>query len=233
MAPDTAPGWHGKLPALGDFASRRLDQAFLDAWDDWLSKGLLSLRQALGPSWLDAYLSSPSWRFLLLPGVLAGAPGTQAWAGVLMPSVDRAGRYFPFTIAQPLGGRLVSALQMPPLWQWLSRLDDLAADALHDDWTIDHLEAQLSSLAGPGLEAPAAAMGHALAGLASATVPARLPCADPAEWIGFESQALWQASAHGVAFWHADAEQQTPRLLRSHGMPDDALMRALLGGTAT
>ena len=48
--------------------------------------------------WLDGYLASPSWRFLLMPGVMDGQP----WAGVLMPSVDRVGRYYPLTIARPL-----------------------------------------------------------------------------------------------------------------------------------
>ena len=27
------PGWYGKIPSLGDFASRRLPQSFVAAWD--------------------------------------------------------------------------------------------------------------------------------------------------------------------------------------------------------
>jgi type VI secretion system protein ImpM len=106
------PGWHGKLPSLGDFASRRLDAAFIDAWDSWLAAGLLGLRERNPAGWLDAYLASPSWRFLLMPGVLPGAAGAQGWAGVLMPSVDRVGRYFPFTIVQPLVGNYVTSMEM-------------------------------------------------------------------------------------------------------------------------
>ena len=30
------PGWFGKLPGLGDFASRRLPDTFVAAWDRWL-----------------------------------------------------------------------------------------------------------------------------------------------------------------------------------------------------
>jgi type VI secretion system protein ImpM len=66
-----APGWHGKLPTLGDFASRRLEPAFVEAWDGWLAAGMLALREAEPGSWLDAYLESPSWRFVLMPGVWA------------------------------------------------------------------------------------------------------------------------------------------------------------------
>jgi len=91
------PGWHGKLPSLGDFASRRLDASFIEPWDGWLAAGLLALREARPEGWLEDYLGSPSWRFLLMPGVLPGDAGKQAWAGVLMPSVDRVGRYFPLT----------------------------------------------------------------------------------------------------------------------------------------
>ena len=37
-------------------------------------------------------------RFWLAPGVLT----PDAWSGLLMPSVDRVGRHFPFTLAAPL-----------------------------------------------------------------------------------------------------------------------------------
>src|SRR5512139_3843786 len=97
-APPSMPGWYGKIPNLGDFASRRLPSRFIVAWDDWLQRALASSRAQLGGQWLDLYLTSPVWRFLLMPGVC----GSAAWAGVLMPSVDRVGRYFPLTIALEL-----------------------------------------------------------------------------------------------------------------------------------
>ncbi len=52
-----APGWYGKLPMLGDFAHRRLPRGFVDACDDWLSRGIGASRQSLGPAWLDDYLA--------------------------------------------------------------------------------------------------------------------------------------------------------------------------------
>ena len=92
------PGWYGKLPTLGDFASRRLDGDFIDPWDRWLGEGLAAQREQLGAGWLDAYLGSPVWRFVLMPGVLPGPAGAAVLAGVLMPSVDKVGRYFPLTL---------------------------------------------------------------------------------------------------------------------------------------
>jgi len=138
------PGWYGKLPSLGDFASRRLDPVFIEVWDQWLAAGMADWREREPASWLDEYLTGPSWRFLLMPGLLS--PGGGAWVGVLMPSVDKVGRYFPLTLAQPLPFLSYSASQARALLGWLQRLDDLAVAALQDDWTVDQLEVELARL---------------------------------------------------------------------------------------
>jgi type VI secretion system ImpM family protein len=91
-------GWHGKLPCLGDFATRRLPPAFVRGWDDWLSSVLHESRRRLGEGWIDAYLTAPLWRFVAGPGALGDRP----WAGLLMSSVDRVGRHFPLTLARRL-----------------------------------------------------------------------------------------------------------------------------------
>jgi type VI secretion system protein ImpM len=223
------PGWHGKLPSLGDFASRRLDAGFVEAWDRWLAAGLLHLREADADGWLEAYLASPSWRFLLQPGVLPGEAGAQGWAGVLMPSVDRVGRYFPFTIAQPLGGLPASTQQMPALWSWLGRLDEMAADALHEDWNVDRLEHELARMAGPGL-APLVGAGGSRPLAPGALVELVLsPGLDAAAQIGIEAQAAWADKADGLAYWFASTELVAQRLLVSRGLPAAAAMDGLLG----
>ena len=82
-----------------------------------------------------------------MPGVLTGsrsaAPG---WIGVLMPSVDQSGRYFPLTLVQPLPRMPVDSAQIGRLLDWLQRLDDLAVTALEQDWTLDQMEARLQDL---------------------------------------------------------------------------------------
>ena len=145
----STPGWHGKLPTLGDFASRRLDADFIDVWDGWLAAEIDGLKRRDEDGWLRAYLDSPSWRFLLMPGVLPGALGMRPWIGVLMPSVDRVGRYFPFTIAHKLEAWPSGEDDFQTLFRWLHRLDDVAADALYGDWDVNMLEAELSGLAIP------------------------------------------------------------------------------------
>lgn len=91
------PGWFGKLPGMGDFAHRRVPEAFRDAWDRWLQNGLARLRTRHA-DWTDHYLNAPLWCFVLGAGVI----GAQRWIGVLMPSVDAVGRYFPFTVLAEL-----------------------------------------------------------------------------------------------------------------------------------
>lgn len=227
MNGDAAPGWHGKLPTLGDFASRRLDAGFVEPWDAWLSAGLLALRQARPEQWLPAYLGSPSWRFLLLPGALPGAAGAQAWCGVLMPSVDRVGRYFPLTLAQPLGPDLPAA---SALWPWLARLDDLARDALYQDWTAEQLESELAGL--PRL--PAAGTGSTEAGPGADGVVelGALAAADPALHLAHEARRAWARQRPGGGWWHARPDDAPPRLLCSQGLPP-TLVGRLLGGAAT
>lgn len=210
MSGGAVPGWHGKLPSLGDFASRRLEPALVARWDAWLAEGLDGLRQAAPASWLDDYLAAPTWRFLLLPGVL----DQRCWAGVLMPSVDRVGRYFPFAILQSLAP---PPARVEPLLRWLHQLDDLAADALQEDWEPERLDAALAQLAPPdqpevpGLPPlpPPEGVEIRLAGTS-----------DLMERLALAGAAAWLQAAQGQAVWFADAQGQgQPRLLRTAGLP--------------
>lgn len=87
-------GFFGKLPSHGDFVSRRLSRDFLDVWDGWLQHCIAESKATLGENWLNVFLTSPIWRFAMTPG----ACGDEAHIGVLTPSVDRVGRYFPLSI---------------------------------------------------------------------------------------------------------------------------------------
>ena len=88
----------GKLPSHGDFLRRRASDAFVDAWDAWLRECLAASHGALGERWLDVYLTSPAWRFFLAAGTCGPAPVI----GLMVPSVDRVGRYFPLTLVSEL-----------------------------------------------------------------------------------------------------------------------------------
>ena len=95
LGPAPLAGIYGKLPARGDFVCQRLPRAFTEPWDDWIAAVLSASREALGAAWLPAWLEAPVWRFALAGGVC----GPRDVLGLMLPSVDRAGRYFPLAFA--------------------------------------------------------------------------------------------------------------------------------------
>lgn len=141
--PATAPaGWFGKLPMLGDFASRRLPDAFIRPWDDWLQPGLAAAKESIGERWLDLYLTFPVWRFVMPAGLV----GDAGWIGVFLPSVDRVGRCFPLTICEPVSRDTLEAAGLAGIDAHLSPLADAAIDAL-EAGAVDFLEQRLAALA--------------------------------------------------------------------------------------
>jgi len=181
------PGWYGKLPALGDFASRRLAPAWIAQWDAWLADGLHQLREAAPDTWLNDYLASPAWRFALLPGCMPDGPGEGLRVGVMIPSVDRVGRYFPLVVVsaplpRPSGGAEVAAL-----WQWSGQLEEIAVAALHDDWSAETLDAALAGALPPEPRGPA-----------EADVPTALTALlSQAAWDGLQGCSLWMHAGTG------------------------------------
>lgn len=140
-------GFYGKFPVRGDFVSRNLPMEFIETWDEWLQSAVLASREQLGESWLETYLTSPLWRFVLS----AGLCGNERWAGVMMPSVDRVGRYFPLTIVSTVPSRGRADL----LWSadpWFHQIEDLALTVLNDDFDLDTFETSLAQLRLPGPE---------------------------------------------------------------------------------
>lgn len=144
--PEVAPGLYGKLPARGDFVSRRLDAEFIDAWDAWLQRAISASREALGSGWLECFLSAPVWRFLVPAGMISKA----GWTGLMVPSVDRVGRYFPFTVAAPI---FADGIDVPAslarALPWLDRLEALALEALTPELDFEAFDRRLAGLAPP------------------------------------------------------------------------------------
>jgi type VI secretion system protein ImpM len=141
MDPIEVPGWYGKLPALGDFASRRLPKPLVECVDTWLQAGIAASRAELDEQWLDVYLHAPIQRFWLA----AGLCDARAWSGVLMPSVDRVGRHFPLLIAT----QITAAGDALPEPSWFRTVEQVALAALDLNATVDELELRLARLDGP------------------------------------------------------------------------------------
>lgn len=151
--PATLPGWYGKLAGLGDFASRRLPQTWIEQCDRWLSDCLTSSRAELGSAWLDAYLSAPLWRFAWAPGVA----GEQWWFGVLMASCDNVGRYYPLVVTQAVDQAPGDGIALARLEQWYLHITHVAMRTLHGGpASVESLEEALALA--PAWHAPTGGM---------------------------------------------------------------------------
>ncbi len=138
----SSPGFYGKLPVLGDFVSRRIPRDFISSWDSWLQSAISASKEELGDRWLEYYLTSPIWRFLLSPGVC----GQHAWAGIVMPSVDRVGRYFPLTVAIAVNDLSSFSLYSPAIDAWFAELEASALAALEKDLPAEKLDNLLKDI---------------------------------------------------------------------------------------
>ena len=127
--PETAfaVGWYGKIPGTGDFIARRVSPSFREPWDRWLQQAMAGSQRRLGAGWRDAFLSMPAWRFVLGPGVL----DANAWAGLMVPSVDAVGRYFPLTVACALPpASLDAAATLLGAARWFDEIEAIALEAI-------------------------------------------------------------------------------------------------------
>jgi type VI secretion system protein ImpM len=183
-------GFFGKVPSHGDFITRGLARAFIDVWDTWLQGCIAESKTQLGDRWLDVYLTSPIWRFGLTPGLC----GPNGWAGILMPSVDRVGRYFPLTIVAALP-QDAQPLQLPgSASPWFEAMESIALRSLDDD----RFEAN-------ALQEAIAAAGE----LALGAMRVDAPPAAGAKWSLIIRGAAAHESAAAVA--HTLVQRQAPR----------------------
>ncbi len=135
-------GLFGKLPAHGDFLCRDLDANFVEVWDTWLQGFVGGTQEQLGENWLDTYLTSPIWRFALSAGVV----DDNIWAGVVLPSVDRVGRYFPFSLVRRMDNTLCPAELISNRTEWFEALEEIALQSLDGELLIDEIVEEINTV---------------------------------------------------------------------------------------
>ncbi|MBA5638458.1 type VI secretion system-associated protein TagF [Duganella sp. LX20W] len=217
----TTAGFFGKVVSNGDFVSRRLPPALVGLWDAWLQAGLQASREQLGTRWLDVYLTSPVWRFALAPG----ACDDHAWAGVLMPSVDRVGRHFPLTIAAgaPGGAALLDWLTTGQ--DWYAQAEALALSTLQEGFVFERFDNAVQALA-PLPDAPlagqlAGAQGSAAWRLDVASFDALAALAPQIAAAALRGHSLW---------WTEGSAEVAPSLLMCRGLPSPEQFGGMLAG---
>lgn len=220
-------GFFGKMPAHGDFVRRDLPGAIAEAWDPWLSGLMGAAREALGgDAWLDVYLTSPVWRFAFGPDV-AGPAQT----GVLVPSVDRVGRYFPLVLVLPVEAPAPSVPTMARAGDaLLSRLESLALRALRDDTlNADALSTELATLDWSWPDPPAP-LGELDEGVCLPLADTRAGAAVSALARLLEPAGPGSNAGGTILWWSDGSDRVAPCVLRTVGLPRATAAVAMLDG---
>ena len=226
-------GFYGKLPARGDFLTRHLPRKFVSVWDDWLQTGLNDSRNVLNERWLDIYLTSPLWRFALSGGIC----GDGGWAGVMLPSMDRVGRYFPFTVAMSLPETMTPLGAAITQRDWFRQVEELSLAALDDDdidpGTLDEDLAAVSLEAGD--EAHSCEEPSPVISPADLSTGVRVPLGKDLDSsrIVIGMACAWldrQVEQHSL-WWTEGSEVMSPSLLCHPGLPTAKQFCALLDGS--
>lgn len=229
-------GFYGKLPMLGDFVGRRVPERIVEAWDGWLQRAVAASQASLGERWLELYLTAPMWRFFAHRGVLA----EQAVAGVMFPSVDRVGRYFPFTVFASLPDDAVGLIVADRCAGWFERVEDLVLAQLEEESRgVEDFEQALSAT-GAILESALAAVSRSswrtgfpeLNGASPDHL--HLPLGQQLDvgptaltWL---EQSLVRSAGTPVYWWSGGSNVVSPCWLVTRGLPDPLAFSSMLAG---
>ncbi|MGX9179704.1 type VI secretion system-associated protein TagF [Mesorhizobium sp. BHbdii] len=125
------PGFYGKIPATGDFVTRRLPGDFVRIWDRWLAQHIVPL------------IGSETWPRTTALRFLAGPAPFGASAGIILQSADRVGRRFPLTIVAQLPD---ASIQLARADAWFAGIEEAAFAAQQGELTPDELDSALAEL---------------------------------------------------------------------------------------
>ncbi|BCH17874.1 type VI secretion system-associated protein TagF [Mesorhizobium sp. L-2-11] len=131
------PGFYGKMPANGDFVTRRLPADFVRVWDRWLAQYIVPL------------IGSETWPRTTALRFLAGPAAFGASAGIILQSADRVGRQFPLSVVAQLAD---ASIQLTRADAWFAAIEEAAIAAQRGELTPDEFDTALSALPVPPVE---------------------------------------------------------------------------------
>ncbi len=232
----TEVGLYGKLPCRGDFLQRRAPQEFVDVWDGWLQECIHASREQLQDSWLQTYLTGPIWRFAFASGVC----GNAGYAGILVPSVDRVGRYFPLTVIAQLDSAHSPLHVACSSAGWFDAAETLVLGALEAEaLDFDTFDEQIALLRDQLATDDAAESARLVETLKSSDFPAQpvrwhVPLEGAASLQGAVNALAWRELSRSIqplAIWWTQGSQSVrPSWLTTPGLPDSRAFVAMLSG---
>lgn len=219
-------GLFGKMPQQADFVNLHLTESLTQSWHQWVANGMSISQEQIGESWLDYYLTSPVWHFVLSPGALADA----GIAGTMIPCVDSIGRYFPLTVGAMGHFNLWQATTQSQ--QWFTTLETFLLSILDEQLDYAGLVTALERLALPNFfsycqyrAAKSAKEMTTTLGISAAEHP------NPID----QAQRLFnlltqQFSASACLWWTKGSDHVAATMRITDGMPDAGQFAALLDG---
>ncbi|MDM5175692.1 type VI secretion system-associated protein TagF [Massilia sp. DJPM01] len=211
-------GWFGKIPSAGDFVRQQLPYALLGDWEHWLQNGLAALQQA-GPGMLAThYAVAPLWNFLLPAGL--GHDSVQL--GVLAPSCDRVGRYYPVAALWPVPIGAFHNGMLERCDEFYGALGQALLEAIRHGHAIDRLGAALAQVNTAPMSTRAAVERDAFWRQAQAGTRQHAKSSP--------DLALYFDAASATSFWWTNQGDGSPLKTCTHtGQLNNALFARLFG----
>jgi type VI secretion system protein ImpM len=204
-------GYFGKMPKSGDFVSRNVDPVIKDGFDRWLQESITESQAQLKESWLSAFLTAPIWRFLLLDQFGA----SKAMLGIMIPSVDKVGRYFPLSVFIEISGLQLDHGAMVICDEILHEFEDLLLGVLSEELDQDFFDYQLG-----------------LAARRLADKPLQNPNSTGSkqfgEMEGLAHRLLDLQGSGGTLWWTEGSDHRQPDTLLYQAMPNNTVFASFL-----
>ncbi|CAI9121505.1 type VI secretion system-associated protein TagF [Brytella acorum] len=168
-------GYWGKLPAHGDFLRAGLPEGAVSRLDRWISVQLAESRARHGDAFETLWHKAPTWYFTIRPGVLEEG---HAATGIWTPSIDAAGRCFPFVF-------VILHDPASPFYRGLVPFENAIRTAVEQTQSVQALEEAIG-VAGC-VPIPSAAPVHdvwwCVGNAAWGTIHGALPVDDAFDWL--------------------------------------------------
>ena len=208
---DDQIGWYGKLPAAGDFLSRRLPRELQAWWDRWMQNGLGSFKR-----WPDAmtrhYAVAPVWNFAI--PATHGVDAVQF--GCIAPSCDRVGRYYPVCVTLQVAARdyRPAVLEGSAAWYWQSGTALL--QAIRYGVAPDAFDGQLLTAAGQGFRTASGGTDDILSILGAAAESSG-DGAGAQQRLGWPELPLCFDALGSTSYWWTNQVDGSPLRTAAHG----------------
>jgi type VI secretion system protein ImpM len=221
--------WYGKLPSIGDFVGRRMPHALATDWDYWLRSGLDQLRGEAAEGWTQRFIHSPIW-FFVTPARVTGVPA----CGVIAPSVDRVGRFYPLTVMSLASAQQQAMAEPATLARYLVGVHAAVVDARRLPLSPDELDARLAALPSPFADRSAAPLTPLIADIL-ADLEAASETAGQAPQVALPGAELRSVLARGTdtsVWWVSPTAQWPFQELSSSGALHRPLFLRLFQGAS-